>query len=190
MAVTDVHAEERSTFVWLLSPHSSVVSPPLPPGHRASEGRDGEVGEGAVSGGGADGVRRPLLFVLVQPVQRAELQEEPRGARHRPSGGDHRGGRHRDPTHLASGRARRLWTQCFYYIARGHLKFGSLYLYIYIFFFFIPHVHFLSQRISAMSEVLREANFYQTSASCPFIKCTVIAHTVKRNSNTPVDIIL
>lgn len=59
------------------------------------------MGEGAVLGGHADGVRRPVLPVLVQPLRRAELQEEPPGARHRPTGGDHRGGRHRDTTRIA-----------------------------------------------------------------------------------------
>lgn len=59
------------------------------------------MGEGAVLGGHADGVRRPVLSVLVQPLRGAELQEELSGALHRPAGGDHRGGRHRDTTRLA-----------------------------------------------------------------------------------------
>ncbi|XP_023274388.1 palmitoyltransferase ZDHHC3-like isoform X3 [Seriola lalandi dorsalis] len=57
--------------------------------NRASEGRDGEVGEGAMLGGGADGVWRPVLSVLVQPLHRAELQEQPPRARHHSTGGDH-----------------------------------------------------------------------------------------------------
>ncbi|XP_035495100.1 palmitoyltransferase ZDHHC3-A isoform X3 [Scophthalmus maximus] len=69
--------------------------------HRAPEGRDGAVGEGAVPGGDADVVRRSVLPVLVQPLRGAELQEGPPGARRRPTGGDHRGGRHRDTARLA-----------------------------------------------------------------------------------------
>ncbi|XP_031144150.1 palmitoyltransferase ZDHHC3-A-like isoform X2 [Sander lucioperca] len=68
--------------------------------NRASEGRDRKVGEVAELGGHADGVRRPVLFILVQPLCRAELQE-PFGACPRPTGGDHRRGRHRDTTQLA-----------------------------------------------------------------------------------------
>lgn len=51
-------------------------------------------------GGHADGVRQPVLSVLVQPLFRAELQEEPHRARRYPAGGNHRGGRHRDPAGL------------------------------------------------------------------------------------------
>lgn len=58
------------------------------------------MGEVAELGGHADGVRRPVLFILVQPLCRAELQE-PFGACPRPTGGDHRRGRHRDTTQLA-----------------------------------------------------------------------------------------
>ncbi|XP_030013571.1 palmitoyltransferase ZDHHC3-A isoform X3 [Sphaeramia orbicularis] len=68
--------------------------------NRASEGGDGEVGEGAVLGGHGGGVRGPILPVLVQPLLRAELPEDPPGPRHRPTGGNHRGGRHRDPAEL------------------------------------------------------------------------------------------
>lgn len=58
------------------------------------------MGEGAVQGGHAGGVRRPVLPVLVQPLHWAELQEEPPGPRQRPTGGDHPGGRYRDTTDL------------------------------------------------------------------------------------------
>ncbi|XP_054869646.1 palmitoyltransferase ZDHHC3-A isoform X3 [Amphiprion ocellaris] len=68
--------------------------------NRAPEGRDGEMGEGAVLGGYAGGVWRPVLPVVVQPVYWPELQEEPSGPRLRPTGGDHRGGCHRDTTQL------------------------------------------------------------------------------------------
>ena len=71
------------------------------PGHRASEGWDREVGEGAVLGGHAGGIWRPVLSVLVQPLCRAELQEEHCRACHCSAGGDHWGGRHRDTTQLA-----------------------------------------------------------------------------------------
>lgn len=71
------------------------------PGNRAAEGGDGEVGESAVLGGHADGIRRLLLPVLVQPFYRVELQEEPSGPRQCPPGRDHRGGCHRDPVRLA-----------------------------------------------------------------------------------------
>lgn len=71
------------------------------PGNRAAEGGDGEVGESAVLGGHADGVRRPLLTVLVQPFLRAELQEDPSGPHQCPPGRHHRGGCHRDPVQLA-----------------------------------------------------------------------------------------
>ncbi|XP_073342027.1 palmitoyltransferase ZDHHC3-A isoform X2 [Pagrus major] len=64
--------------------------------NRASEGGDREVGKGAVSGGHAGGVWRPVISVLVQPLLRAELQEEPARAHQHPTGGDHRGGCHRD----------------------------------------------------------------------------------------------
>ncbi|XP_070822128.1 palmitoyltransferase ZDHHC3-A isoform X3 [Chaetodon trifascialis] len=69
--------------------------------NRASEGGDGEVGEGAVLGGHAGGFRWPVLSVLVQPLCRAELQEERPGACYHSTGGDHRGGRHRDTTRVA-----------------------------------------------------------------------------------------
>ncbi|XP_018536259.1 palmitoyltransferase ZDHHC3-A isoform X3 [Lates calcarifer] len=56
--------------------------------NRASEGRDWEVVEGAVLGGCTDGIWRPILSVLVQPLYRAGLQEEPSRARHHSTGGD------------------------------------------------------------------------------------------------------
>nr|XP_040021882.1 palmitoyltransferase ZDHHC3-A-like isoform X6 [Gasterosteus aculeatus aculeatus] len=68
--------------------------------NRAAEGGDGAVGEPAVLGGHAGGVWRPPVSGVVQPLRTAELQEEPVGARPRPSGDDHRGGRHRDTTQL------------------------------------------------------------------------------------------
>lgn len=80
-------------FTWVLSPQTFHVLSSA--GNRASEGGDGEVGEGFVQGGHADGVWGPVLPLLVQPLLRAELQEPPR-AHHGPTGGDHRGGRHRD----------------------------------------------------------------------------------------------
>lgn len=58
-------------------------------GNRASEEGDREVGEGAMLGGHADGVRGPILSFLVQSIFGAELQEEPPRARHRSTGGDH-----------------------------------------------------------------------------------------------------
>lgn len=80
-------------FTWVLSPQTFRVLSPA--GNRASEGGDGEVGEGFVQGGHAGGVWRPVLSLLVQPLLRAELQEPPR-SHHGSTGGDHRGGRHRD----------------------------------------------------------------------------------------------
>ncbi|XP_034729750.1 palmitoyltransferase ZDHHC3-A-like isoform X3 [Etheostoma cragini] len=56
--------------------------------NRASEGRDRKVGEVAVLEGHADGVWRPVLFILVQPLCRAELQECFRACPC-PTGGDH-----------------------------------------------------------------------------------------------------
>lgn len=47
------------------------------------------MGEGAVLGGLADGFRGLILTVLVQSLLKPELQEEPNGARHRPTGRDH-----------------------------------------------------------------------------------------------------
>ena len=83
-------------MVQLLSPQTLIVQSSA--GDRASEGRDGEMGEGAMLGSHADGVRWPVLPVLVQPLYRAELQEELFGPHRHPAGGDHRGGRHRDST--------------------------------------------------------------------------------------------
>lgn len=82
----------------LLLPQILIV--PSSAGHRAFEGRDGEMGEGAMLGSHADGVRWPVLPVLVQPLLRAELQEELSGSHRHPTGRDHRGGRHRDTTQL------------------------------------------------------------------------------------------
>ncbi|XP_019946542.2 palmitoyltransferase ZDHHC3-A isoform X4 [Paralichthys olivaceus] len=59
--------------------------------NRASEGRNREVGESALLGGHADGLWRPVLPVLVQPVHRAELQEESSRAQHHPTRGNNRG---------------------------------------------------------------------------------------------------
>ncbi|XP_035019101.1 palmitoyltransferase ZDHHC3-A isoform X2 [Hippoglossus stenolepis] len=69
--------------------------------NRASEGRDREVGEGAVLGGHANGLWRPVLPVLVQPLHRAELQEESSRAQHHHTRGNNRGGHHRDIAQLA-----------------------------------------------------------------------------------------
>lgn len=71
-------------------------------GDRASEGRDGEVGQDLLLRGHADGVRGALLTLLVQPLLRAELQEVPRG-HHGSAGRDHRGERHRDPAGVVQG---------------------------------------------------------------------------------------
>lgn len=55
------------------------------------------MGEDFLLGGHADGVRGPVLALLVQPLLGNELQEAPRS--HDGSAGrHHRGGRHRDPT--------------------------------------------------------------------------------------------
>lgn len=58
------------------------------------------MGEDAMLGGLAVGVRRPFLSDLVQPSVRSELSTSPSTPHHHPTGGDHRGGRHRDPTQL------------------------------------------------------------------------------------------
>lgn len=81
-------------------PSPSALTVVSSPGNRAAEGGDGAVGEPAVLGGHAGGVWRPPVSGVVQPLRTAELQEEPAGARPRPSGDDHRGGRHRDTTQL------------------------------------------------------------------------------------------
>lgn len=67
-------------------------------GDRAAEGRNRKVGEDAMLGGLAVSVRRPFLSDLVQPSVRSELPTSSSTPHHRPTGGDHRGGRHRDPT--------------------------------------------------------------------------------------------
>lgn len=106
-----VHVEKNTSGPFcsqLPSPHTLTAV--CSPGNRASEGRDGEVGEGAVLEGHADGVWRPVLSVLVQPVRRAQLQEEPSRARPRPTGADHRGGRHRDTTELVLPAVRRTFS--------------------------------------------------------------------------------
>lgn len=69
-------------------------------GNRASEGRDGEMGQDFLLRGLADGFRGPVLTLLVQPLHGTELQEVPRGRRGS-AGRDHRGERHRDPTGVA-----------------------------------------------------------------------------------------
>lgn len=81
--MTDV----QSFSTQLLSPQTLTVVSSA--GNRASEGGDGEVGEGAVLGGHADGVRGPVLSFLVQSIFGAELQEEPPRAHHRSTGGDY-----------------------------------------------------------------------------------------------------
>ncbi|XP_036930402.1 palmitoyltransferase ZDHHC3-A isoform X1 [Acanthopagrus latus] len=92
--------------------------------NRASEGGDRKVGKGAVPRGHADGVRRPVISVLVQPLLRAELQEEPARAHQHPTGGDHRRGCHRDSPGVMLPAARKtsqqeskdlrhLWTEAF-----------------------------------------------------------------------------
>lgn len=55
------------------------------------------MGEDLLLGGHADGVRGPVLALLVQPLLGNELQEAPR-AHGGSAGRHHRGGRHRDPT--------------------------------------------------------------------------------------------
>ncbi|XP_049903686.1 palmitoyltransferase ZDHHC3-A isoform X2 [Epinephelus moara] len=95
---------------------------------RASEGRDGKVGEDVVLGVHADGVRQPVLSILVQPLRRAELQEEPSRAHPGPTGGDNRRGRHRNTTQLALPAVRKACAslQDFiraFYVARNHLRF-------------------------------------------------------------------
>lgn len=80
---------------WILSPHTLRVLSFA--GNRASEGGDGEMGEDLLLGGHADGVRGPVLALLVQPLLGNELQEVPR-AHGGSAGRHHRGGRHRDPT--------------------------------------------------------------------------------------------
>lgn len=79
-----------------LSPQTNTVVSSA--GNRASEGGDRKVGKGAMPGGHADGVWRPIISVLVQPLLRAELQEEPARAHQHPTGGDHRRGCYRNTT--------------------------------------------------------------------------------------------
>lgn len=83
----------------LLLPQTLIVV--SSPGYRASERGDREMGEGAVLGGLAGGFRGLIFAVLVQSLLKPELQEEPNRARHRPTGRDHWGGRHNDPTGVA-----------------------------------------------------------------------------------------
>lgn len=64
------------------------------PGNRASEGGDRQVGEDALLGGHAPGIRGPVLSLLVQSLHRSDVQTDPRGAVASPVGRDHRGGRY------------------------------------------------------------------------------------------------
>lgn len=52
------------------------------------------MGEDALLGGHALGVRGPFLPLLVQPLHRFDLPTDPRGAGGSPAGRDHRGGRY------------------------------------------------------------------------------------------------
>lgn len=52
------------------------------------------MGEDALLGGYACGVRGSLLPLLVQSLHRSDLQTNPRGAGGSPSGRDHPGGRY------------------------------------------------------------------------------------------------
>lgn len=80
---------------WIFSPQTLRILSFA--GNRASEGGDGKMGEDFMLGGHADGVRGPIVALLVQPLLRTELQEAPRAGRGS-AGRHHRGGHHRDPT--------------------------------------------------------------------------------------------
>lgn len=91
-----MHVEEELVFQ-AISPQNNVLVVSSP-GNRASEGRDRPVGEDALLGGHAGGVRGPVLSLLVQSLHRSELQADPHGADWSSNGRHHRGGHHRDST--------------------------------------------------------------------------------------------
>lgn len=103
---------------WILSTQTLCVLSFA--GNRASEGGDGEMGEDFLLGGHADGVRGPVLALLVQPLLGNELQEAPR-AHAGSAGRHHRGGRDRDPTGVVGAfpQGRRLhWPSV--YVSKDH----------------------------------------------------------------------
>lgn len=167
----------------LLSSQSLIV---CSPGNRASEGRDWEVVEGAVLGGCTDGIWRPILSVLVQPLYRAGLQEEPSRARHHSTGGDNWGGCHRDTTQLALPAVRKMFFHCLTELLHKHIKISfefvderhlqgflcgnyldfELYLYI---FLFQRLLIVLMWKLSHLTIKFCEHIYHQTSACWPFI---------------------
>lgn len=89
-----MHVTHTDTSSSLFSPWIMVVV--SSPGNRASEGGDRQVGEDAMLGGNAVGIRGAILPLLVQSLHRCDMQTDPHGARRSPIGRDHRGGRYWD----------------------------------------------------------------------------------------------